>query len=135
MGSLAIVKQTLEEHGKVQRGEIEAPEGVDRALQSTEDSPRQVVLFDDCVFDANQQDEFRDFTEFGLITIRTDTNDVTIKNTIFRNNLFGNEEVAGVSSRETSPRDLLVNIFHFLTCIFLRRERDTPSQIFLKGRQ
>jgi hypothetical protein len=95
MGSLAIVKDALEEHGKVQRGEIEAPKGVDRDLQSTADSPRQIILFDGCVFDANEQDEFSDFTEFGLITIRTDPNDVTIKNTIFQNNLFGNEEVAG----------------------------------------
>jgi hypothetical protein len=104
LGSLAIVKETLEEHGKIQRGELEAPKGVDRALQSTEGSPRQILLFDGCVFEGNAQDEFMEYTEFGIITIRTDPNDVTIKNTIFRNNLFGNEEVAGVSTRDKSTR-------------------------------
>jgi hypothetical protein len=104
LGSLAIVKEALEEHGKIQRGELEAPKGVDRALQSTEDSPRMNLVFDGCVFDANAQDEFSGFTEFGIITIRTDFNDVTIKNTIFRNNLFGNEEVSGVSASDKSTR-------------------------------
>lgn len=104
MGSLAIVKEALEEHGKLQRGEIEAPKGVDRALQSTEDDLRQILTFDSCVFDSNEQDEFNDFTEFGIVTIRTDVNDVIVKNTIFRNNLFGNEEVAGVSTKNKLTR-------------------------------
>jgi hypothetical protein len=99
MGSLAVVKEALEEHGKVKRGEIEAPKGVDRALQSTGDELRQIVTFEGCVFDGNEQDEFSDYTEYGIITIRTDSNDLIIKNTVFRNNLFGNEEVAGVSTR------------------------------------
>jgi hypothetical protein len=99
LGSLAVVKEALEEHGRVQRGEIEAPRGVDRALQSMDEVLRQVVNFEGCVFDANAQDEFSDFTEYGLITVRTEFNDVSVKNTVFRNNLFGNEEVAGVSTR------------------------------------
>jgi hypothetical protein len=96
---LAVVKEALEEHGRVQRGEIEAPKGEDRALQSTDDVLRQIVAFEGCVFDANAQDEFSDFTEYGLITIRTEFNDVIVKNTLFRNNLFGNSEVLGVSTR------------------------------------
>jgi hypothetical protein len=98
------VKEALEEHAKVQRGEIEAPKGVDRALQSTEDETRQIIVFDGCIFENNAQDEFSEFVEFGIITIRTDANDITIKNTIFRNNLFGNEEVAGVSTRDKLTR-------------------------------
>jgi hypothetical protein len=137
MGSLAVVKEALEEHGKVQRGEIEAPKGVDRALQSTEDELRQIVTFEGCVFDANEQDEFRDFTEYGLITIRTDNNDLIIKNTVFRNNLFGNEEVAGVSTRtrDKFTRFVCEHVSFSNMHFFLRRERDTPSQTFPKGRK
>jgi hypothetical protein len=92
------MKEAFEEHGKIQRGEVEDPKGVDRALQESE--KRQIVVFDGCLFEDNAQDEFSSFTEFGIITIRTDVNDLFIRDTVFRFNLFGNEEVAGVSTRD-----------------------------------
>jgi hypothetical protein len=118
--SSAIMKEALEEHGKIQRGELEAPKEDDRALQESE--RRQMVVFDGCVFEDNAQDEFSSFTEFGMITIRTDVNDVVIRNTLFRNNFFGNEEVAGVSTRDTFRR-FGCGMFPFLTYLFCFVER------------
>jgi hypothetical protein len=94
--SLAIMKEALEEHGKMHRGELEEPKGVDRALQESEG--RQMVVFDGCLFEDNTQYELSPFAEFGIITIRTDFNDVGIFNTLFRDNFFGNNVVAGVST-------------------------------------
>jgi hypothetical protein len=92
--SLAIMKEALEEHGKNQRGELEAPKEDDRALQ--ESVRRQMVVFDGCLFEDNAQDEVSSLVEFGIITIGTDVNDLIIRNTLFRNNFFGNKEVASV---------------------------------------
>jgi hypothetical protein len=94
------MKEAFEEHGKIQRGEVEEPKGVDRALQER----RQTVVFDGCLFEDNAQDEFSAFTEYGIITIRTDVNDLVVRNTVFRFNLFGNEEIAGVSARDNLTR-------------------------------
>jgi hypothetical protein len=99
---LAIMKEAFEEHGKIQRGELEEPKGVDRALQESE--KRQTVVFDGCLFEDNALDESLSFAEFGMITIRTDVNDVVIRNTVFRDNFFGNTEVAGVSNRDKLTR-------------------------------
>jgi hypothetical protein len=65
----------------------------DRELQ--EERRRQVVVFDDNLFEGNAQGEEREISlQFGIINVRSGDNDITIRNSIFRNNLYGDEDFA-----------------------------------------
>lgn len=64
-----------------------------RHLQQAE-RKRQVLVFEDNLFEGNiQGDDGGPGIQSGIISILSPDNDVTVRNSIFRNNLYGDENV------------------------------------------
>lgn len=68
--------------------EFMGEQGEDRELQS-EPIGRQLVTFDGCEFSDNSRGRQGGEEKFGVITVETGFDDMIIKNTLFRNNVYG----------------------------------------------
>lgn len=102
--------------------EKETSRSAQRILQQGEVSKTQSVTVDGCLFENNFRGSESSFAINGVFYLATASNQLTIKNSIFRNNDFANQD-AGV------PVSLLIHRSHFKflhadTLFFMR---------FLKG--
>ena len=69
----------------------EASKDRNRLLQDGEEIKTQRVTLDGCLFDSNFRGSDSRFTFNGVIYLATASNQITIKNSFFRNNNFANQ--------------------------------------------
>jgi hypothetical protein len=68
----------------------EASRSRNRCLQDNKEIKTQLVTLDGCLFDNNFRGSESGYTFNGVIYLATASNDINVKNTIFRNNNFAN---------------------------------------------
>ena len=84
--------EALEEYRAESRANVAARKEADRHLQSPAELTRQQITFRNCIFSDNSYGYKTQSATWGVIKAETDTNDLYIHDSIFRDNAFADSE-------------------------------------------